>query len=134
MFASNLAKEEAYPDTRWVESLAKEEMAFFGLYLGEEIVGLTGIILNSHVPGEAVMIASYIREEHRGKGLSDLLDRVRIDWARDKGLTHLTVGHRASNEASRRANQRFGFQYTFTESREWPDGEVEDNLNYRLEL
>jgi RimJ/RimL family protein N-acetyltransferase len=81
-----------------------------------------------------VLSASFIRGEYRGRGLSALYYQTRIDWAREQGYTDVYVAHRIGNDASRAANQKFGFKYTHTETTTWPDGTVSDKLWYRLIL
>ena len=81
-----------------------------------------------------VLSASYIRKEYRGQGISALFYQTRIDWARENGYTEVYVAHREGNDASRAANQKFGFKYTHTEQTVWPDGTQSNKLWYRLEL
>ena len=74
---------------------------------------------------------SYIDSEYRGKGLSALLYQARINWARTLGFERITVGHREGNEASKAANQKFGFVFLEKEEIDFPDGRAFD---YRYEL
>jgi RimJ/RimL family protein N-acetyltransferase len=46
----------------------------------------------------------------------------------------VVVGHRASNEASRRAIQRHGFTPTGSTPHLWPDGTEEAHVNYEFAL
>lgn len=132
VFGSNYAREAAFAEGEWSNRLNNTDSASFGLYDKDMLIGTTGVIATG--PGTALLIASYIREEYRGKGLSALLYQARIAWAKEKGIKSIIVSHRKSNTASKAANQHFHFQYTHEEITEWPDGQQEENVFYRLEL
>jgi RimJ/RimL family protein N-acetyltransferase len=134
MFGNSHATEAAYEDKVWQDRLNSTTTACFGLFRNDELIGLTSIVRNAEKPEEAYMTQSYIRKAYRGKGLSRLLYEARISWAREHGIRHLTIGHRASNLASQAANQRFGFSYSHRLSRLWPDGAEEDMVYYSLDL
>lgn len=46
----------------------------------------------------------------------------------------IMVSHRAGNESSKAANQKFGFKYLHANNVSWPDGEFADELVYVLDL
>lgn len=133
-YGSTYAAEAQRTDEDWEQLISNPRAASFGLYHGNELVGITGIVALRDEPMHAKLVASFIREAHRRKGLSSLLYEARIHWARDRRFEKLIVSHRASNVASKRANQHFGFQYTHTEPCEWPDGNTEDHVFYELVL
>jgi RimJ/RimL family protein N-acetyltransferase len=134
MYGNSYAMEAAFTDEQWMDRIMKPGQARFGLYAGDELIGLTGIIIEDEEKGDAYMTQSYIRQEHRGQKLSRLLYEARMAWARANGIRRLIISHKATNYASKAANQRFGFCYTHSESRTWPDGSTEDNLFYELIL
>jgi len=120
----------------WKALLNEERKPIFGLYHQDEIVGLTGLVQDREDPSgnTALCVMSYIRKEHRGKGLSRLLYKTRIDAAKTLGYKKMRTAHRASNEASRRANQHFNFAPIDQKSHAWPDGTIEDIVFYELSL
>lgn len=134
LFGSTFERENAMSDGEWLRKLRDPSCGYFVLTLGQECVGVTGVLTNRENPKHAILIASYIRQEHRRKGGSDFLYEARLDWARRNGFEEVLVSHRSSNEASRRANQRHGFEYTHSEPHTWNDGVVEDEAFYRLRL
>lgn len=134
LFGSTFERESSMSDAEWLSKLRDSSCAYFVLTLGQECVGVTGILTSRENPNHAILIASYIREEYRRKGGSDFLYEARLGWARKNGFEEVLVSHRASNEASRRANQRHGFEYTHSKSHTWNDGVVEDEVSYRLRL
>ena len=134
MFGNSHALESGYSDAVWQERLSSAERAVFGLFAGPVLIGLTSIVRDAQNPEEAYMTQSYIRQEHRGLGLSRLLYAARFDWATEKGIRRLTIGHRETNVASQAANQHFGFLPTHRETRTWPDGVTEDMVYYAKEI
>jgi RimJ/RimL family protein N-acetyltransferase len=123
-------------DEEWQTILHTPSTCVFGLYYNDELVGLTGLFKDRDDPSEetALCVMSYIRIEHRGKGLSRMLYENRIKAAKEMGYRRIKTAHRASNKPSERANQAFGFVLTERKSHVWPDGTCEDILEYELEL
>jgi RimJ/RimL family protein N-acetyltransferase len=134
MFGNSYAMEAAFAEADWMKRVSSENSAVFGLYCGDELAGITGIVINTERPDEAYMTQSYIRIAHRGKGLSRMLYEARLGWAKEKNIKRLVIGHRERNTISKSANQRYGFKYTHRENRTWPDGETEDMVYYELLL
>lgn len=133
-FGSNFERENAFTDPEWLSALTDKGRAYFALSADKLVVGVTGIFKDEQNPSQAILIASYIRSEYRRMGGSDLLYRARLDWARDNGFSEVIVSHRASNEASKRSNQKHGFQYSHSTPHIWNDGVTEDEVYYRLKL
>ncbi|HEX9956487.1 MAG TPA: GNAT family N-acetyltransferase, partial [Fibrella sp.] len=114
VFGSSLSGESERPDSEWQNRLADSNRAYFCLFTdGGETVGLTAVY--GTIDGSAVLVASYIKEAYRGRGLSSLLYNARIGWARANGFKKAIVSHREDNLISKAANQRAGFRYTHTE-------------------
>jgi RimJ/RimL family protein N-acetyltransferase len=134
LFGSTFDRESRMSNQEWLDRLTNPNSAYFALKVGEECVGLTGIVTDRDNPQRALLIASYIREEYRRNGGSGLLYHARLDWARKNGFAEVIVSHRASNEPSKKANQKHGFEYTHSTPHEWNDGVVEDEKFYRLKL
>jgi RimJ/RimL family protein N-acetyltransferase len=135
MFCNSYEYEASFPQEQWTARLSNPDRACFGLYCGNELIGITGIVVaDKEKPDEAHMTQSYIRKEYRGKGLSILLYEARLAWAKAHQIKCLKIGHRASNLASRAANQHYGFTHTHSEPNTWPDGKTEDMFYYELIL
>jgi RimJ/RimL family protein N-acetyltransferase len=61
--------------------------------------------------------------------------KARIKWAKaHPTVERLIVTHRASNLASKFANQKHGFVFTHTHQKIWHDGVLEDEVYYELYL
>lgn len=135
MFGNSYEYEVGLPEEQWLARLANLNGACFGLYYGDELIGITGVVVaDEEKPDEAYMTQSYIRKVYRGKGLSKLLYEARLEWAKAHQIKCLKIGHRAGNQASKSANQHYGFRFTHSEPRTWPDGKVEDMFYYELAL
>ena len=137
VFHSSYALEVTNTPQQWQRTLANPTSQVFGLFDAEHLVGITGVFPWREDPsGEtAVLAMSFILPEYRGCGLSRLLYKARLDWIRSQGVfKRIVVSHRASNEVSRRAIKRHGFLPTRSAPRTWPDGIVEDELFYELQI
>lgn len=134
MFGSNYQKEAAYTQQDWVAFLENDARAIFALYDMGSLIGLTAVTLKKDDPSTAVLFASFIKSAYRGQGLSRLFYQARIDWAKLKNCSSITVSHRVGNEISKAANQRFGFKYVAAKEASWPDGVSADELIYTLQL
>lgn len=134
MFGSNYLREAAFTQDQWLERINNPDAACLGLYCNNELIGITGIMLDKERPGSAILTQSYIRSSYRKKGLSALLFNARLAWARERNIQRVEVGNRADNIAAIAANQRFGFTYTHNEPHTWPDSTSEDIFYYELIL
>jgi RimJ/RimL family protein N-acetyltransferase len=134
-FGSIYANELQNRQADWQRWLGHSDGCVFALFYNDEIVGITGVRADKDDPTAGFLIASYIKHEHQGKGLSEKLYEARIRWALAFSLwRRLIVAHRKSNNASRRAIQRHGFKYTHQIAKLWPDGTSEDEICYELDL
>jgi len=137
VFHSSYELEVTIEPEQWQRTLANPASQVFGLFDEEYLVGITAVFPSSEDPsGEtAVLAMSFILPEYRGRGLSRLLYKARLDWIRSHGVfKRIVVSHRASNEVSRRAIERHGFLPIRSAPRTWPDGTVEDELFYELQI
>lgn len=136
VFGSNFEKENGYDADVWRSWLEDADVAIFGLFDDSgAVAGMTAIALrrDDDTRSTAKLWGSWLRPDLRGQGLSALLYRARIDWARrHPSVQKIIVSHRASNTASMKANQKHGFIFTHRAPHVWPDGAAEDQLFYEL--
>lgn len=136
-FFSPSVDEFKMTDDQWKERLANTESANFGLFNDQnEIIGLTAIFRDKDDRALAWMVASYIKAAYRGQGLTRYLYEARIQWAKDQKDIHtLVVNHRIDNEISRKAHQKFKFEFVqeFPPT-DWPNGEIMGYVEYRLKI
>jgi RimJ/RimL family protein N-acetyltransferase len=135
VFLSSYDREAAFLPAEWRSRLDGIGRCMFGLFDGEALIGLTGVITDATDPSgrTALFVASYLRPEHRGRGLSAYFYEARLAWVRaQRQFARVVVSHRAGNEPSRRANQRFGFREVDRVVRTWPDGTPGEEVRYEL--
>lgn len=137
VFGSNYKKESAHTKQDWLVWLQNKNSCIFGVYDGASIIGMTGIAIDREDPEQksAVLWGSWLEPAYRGKGLSKRMYEQRIGWAKQHPTCALIkVSHRKSNTASKGANQKHGFAYSHTITKEWPDGGTDDDLFYTLRI
>lgn len=135
VFGSNYEKESQFSETDWREYLRAKEIAVFMIFADEKPIGMTGVSVFRDDPTNktAILWGTWLEPDFRGKGLSDLMYKARINWAKNHpGIERIIVSHRASNLASKYANQKHGFVFTSTHEKVWTDGAVEDEVFYEL--
>ncbi len=133
VFGGSYADEKDKTDEEWRGQLESEKVATFALFDGDVPIGMTGIAYDRKDPAQktAILWGSWLKPEYRKRGLSNLMYTARLDWAEARpDIDRVLVGHRASNLASKRANQKHGFAFMCAESRTWHDGITEDDVSY----
>ncbi len=121
----------------WRAEIKGDDHQIFGLFDVKELIGITAAFTwRGDKTGKTALLAmSYIAPDYRGRGLSRKLYDARLNWIAERPqFRKVIVGHRASNEVSRRANQHYGFVQTGRVANTWPDGAVEDEVTYELVL
>ena len=134
LFLKSYDKEKTQEEEYWRNYLRGERGAVFVLEDNGIPIGLTGAFRYSGIPEDTVSLGmSFIRSEYRGRGLSGLFYEARINWAKNQsGVNRIIVAHRAGNEASKRANQKFGFTLYEVKEIDFPDGSRDDEYKYEL--
>lgn len=135
VFGSNYETESKFSEADWRRRLGAKDSAVFMIFSGETPVGITGVSVFRDDPTKrtGILWGSWLEPDFRGKGLSDLMYKARLDWAENyPGIERIIVSHRASNVASKRANQKHGFIFTRTHEKVWADGKIEDEVCYEL--
>ena len=135
-FSLTLAEDAARPDSHWQDMLAEPAVALFALFDDDAMIGMTGAFTDRDDPRgtTAAFGMTWIAPGDRGRGLSRLYYRERVAWACATGHQRIVVGYRASNLASGAAMRAAGFVSVRRRSHRWPDGGVEDELLYGLDL
>ena len=137
VFGSNYEKESQMTEADWREKLRANDNAIFLLYENETPVGVTCVSVdrNDSTQKTALLWGSWLAPDFRGKGLSELMYKTRIEWAkRQPTVEKIIVSHRASNLSSKYANQKHGFTLTHKTEKVWTDGVTEDEIFYKLEI
>lgn len=137
LYGNSLAIEKAWGDNAWIDMFSDERHQFFGLFDRETLIGIGAVFTaRSDKDGKTALLASaYIQPAYRGQGFSRLLYEARIRWiVESERFDRIAVGHKQGNEASRRANQHFGFIQTASEEATWGDGSKDIKYSYEMRL
>ena len=137
VFATSYEEAAARSQQEWEAPIIGHAHRVFGLFDGAHLIGITAALTWREDPSgqTAVLAMSFILPEYRGRGLSRLFYEARLDWIRSQPqFRRVIVSHRASNEAPRRTNHRYGFVPTGRVEHVWPDGESEEEITYELSI
>jgi RimJ/RimL family protein N-acetyltransferase len=130
-------KEIKTSESGWRELLDGNGKCIFGLFDNTQMVGFAAVLTWQNDPSgqSGLMAMDYIDAKYRGRHLSKLLYEARINWAiNHTPFKRLVISHKEGNEASRRANQAFGFKFIGNKLIEWPDGSKAPDHTYELDI
>jgi ribosomal protein S18 acetylase RimI-like enzyme len=65
---------------------------------------------NVPMPGSLYIVTTGILEEHRGKGLGDVMKAWQVAYAKHRGFTRIVTNMRQSNTAIIELNKKYGFK------------------------
>lgn len=135
VFGSNYEKESQMTEAEWRSRLQANDNAILLILDDETPIGMTGVSIDRNDPAKktALLWGTWLEPHFRRKGLSDLMYRTRIDWAKAQPTVEkIVVSHRASNPSSKYANRKQGFVFTHKIEKVWTDGATEDEIFYEL--
>ena len=136
-FGSHYEREVLFSKQKWIEWVSRTNQGIFLIYDADKPIGTTGIYIpqDTVTKTTAVLWGSWLESDYRRKGISDLMYKTRIDWAKQQPeIRRIEVSHRESNVASKYANQKHGFKLLKTEDKVWHDGISEKDVIYELKL
>jgi RimJ/RimL family protein N-acetyltransferase len=135
VFLSPYAAERDHAPEEWRRWLRHDGKWVFGLFNVTELAGYQGVATYWYDDAVGIIWGSYIKPDYRGRGLSERLYKACVEKSVETlSWKKLIVSHRDGNEASRSANQKFGFQFTHRDSKDWPDGTTGTESHYELDL
>lgn len=138
VFLRRYDEEKQQADDYWQRSFKEDafkEKAIFGVYDQNQIIGMGGLFPEADVQRAARLGGAYISAPYRGKGIAHKLLQMRLDWAKASGLYDAAyISHRKGNAASRSVILNAGFELVEEKAIQWPDGAVDDEYIYKLEL
>ncbi len=137
VFGSNYESESQMTEAEWRRRFQPDDSAIFLIYEDETPIGMTCVGVDRDDPTKKIALfwGSWLAPRFRRKGLSELMYQARINWANQHPtVERLVVSHRASNLASKYANQKHGFVLTHKNEKIWTDGATEDEIFYELRI
>jgi RimJ/RimL family protein N-acetyltransferase len=134
-FSVPLATTLAQTPEGWQSRLGTADSAVFGLYNDNKIIGLNAIFKDSAQDRTAILAATYVQSTYRGRGLSRLILKAGIDWAKAHGgFDRIEIGHRKGNQALLKAIQAFDFKEVKQRDHTFGDGTQDVLLIYELRI
>ncbi len=137
VFGSHYEREKNYSKKDWKDWIKGKNQAVFFIYDDEIPIGMTGIYIpqDTVTKTTAILWGSWLESDYRRKGVSRLMYKARIDWAKQQpAIKRIEVSHRESNLASKYATQKHGFKLIKEENKEWHDGITEKDVIYELKI
>ena len=128
VFSSTLAREEAFDEEAWRKRLSgstqfKAEAGHRDLWLdmpapnqavtfiaesGGDDVGMATVLVVDE-PGTALVVGVWVSPSARGQGVAPRLFEEMIAWARDRGLTRVTLDVGDANTSAQKLYANLGF-------------------------
>ena len=137
VFGSNYESESKFTEADWRSRLQSKDSAVFMLFANEKPIGITGVSLwrEDRAGKTAIFWGSWLEPDFRRKGLSKIMYRARFDWVKGRpAIEKIIISHRASNAASKFANQKHEFIFTHAHEKIWADGATENEVYYELKI
>ena len=130
---------EKLSDDEWKNRLSNPASVSFVIIdeKTQAVVGLTGVYLEGGDANSEAghMISSFIKNSHKGTGLSKLLYQARIDWAKKHHrLKRLVLEQRETNTGIKCVHQKFGFKFLQKSQCKFADGTIAKTEIFELNL
>ncbi len=131
-FLDTTAQAEKRSQDEWKSYLLGDTKRIFGLFDNNSLIGIASIFQpDEAMPHIAQFAMGYIAPNYRGKGLSTMLYKARLDWAiNETDFTVLKISHRKGNKASQSAVLKHGFTYIEDRKEDFGDGCVDWSCKY----
>ncbi|HNQ91681.1 MAG TPA: GNAT family N-acetyltransferase [Alphaproteobacteria bacterium] len=110
-FLESADQAKSRPDERWISELSNPKNALFMLYNKELPVGFAGNFHFGEMKDHEREIGMlYVNPRYRGNNFALQLVNFCLDYAlADKSISHMGIGHRRNNNASKSVILRCGF-------------------------
>lgn len=133
VFGSGYEKESRFVEDNW--RIRLKNNVIFLIESGETPIGMTsvGIDINDATGKTAILWGSWLAPAFRRRGISALIYRTRLEWAKSQpNVERIVAAYRVSNPASKNALRKHGFVETKREPFDWADGTSEDLVSCEL--
>lgn len=95
----------------WATEWINDPAAMFMAVVGDDVIGVAGLMLDTDRPERAEVAYTAVRREWRGKSVAATLKRASMAWAAEHGITEIYTWTQRGNDAMRRLNEHLGFSY-----------------------
>lgn len=133
-FWDSPARVVTHDDEYWKGMLGRENSVLFGVFDGEDMVGITALSAYHDSPEDTVVLGfDYIMPTHRGRGLGHMFYNARMEWIKHRpSIRRALVNHRKGNSASEALIKKHGFQKY--EEAPFTYGDGTEGISMRYEL
>jgi mycothiol synthase len=100
---------------QWETDWINEPASMFVALAGDEVIGTSGLMLDTDQPERAELALTAVRREWRRRGVASALKRWTHAWAARNGISEVYTWTQCGNEDMRRLNTHLGYT-TRTES------------------
>lgn len=136
-FGSNYDVESKKSNRDWQKQIAQVDCATFLVNDKNTPVGMTAVGIDVHdkTNKTAFLWGSWLEPSLRGQRISTLMYEARIKWIKHcTKMNAVIVACRESNKVSQHIILSNNFHFTHKIQRKWPDGAIEKELFFRLDL
>jgi GNAT superfamily N-acetyltransferase len=95
----------------WATQWINDPAAMFLAIVGDNVIGVAGLWLDTDRPERAEVGYTAVRPEWRGKSVASTLKRTSMAWAAGHGITEIYTWTQQGNENMRQLNEHLGFTY-----------------------
>lgn len=95
----------------WAKEWINDPEAMFLAVVGDEVIGVAGLLLDTDKPERAEVAYTAVRREWRGKSVAATLKRMSMAWAAEHGIAEVYTWTQRGNDNMRRLNEHLGFTY-----------------------
>ena len=95
----------------WATEWINDPAAMFLAVVGDDVIGVAGLMLDTDRPERAEVAYTAVRREWRGHAVASTLKRTSMAWAAEHGITQVYTWTQQGNENMRRLNEHLGFTY-----------------------
>jgi len=118
-FGSTYEADAAKPDEWWhtiarLSDEGEEQRTFVAADEDDRWLGFIVVRRDDEHPPDAVVNATWVAPEARGRGIATALTRACVEWAAERGFAAIGVSAVIGNEAARRTYEAAGFEPAFT--------------------
>jgi len=95
----------------WATEWINEPAAMFLAVVGDDVIGVAGLMLDTDKPERAEVAYTAVRRDWRGKAVASTLKRTSMAWAAEHGISEVYTWTQQGNANMRRLNEHLGFSY-----------------------
>jgi ribosomal protein S18 acetylase RimI-like enzyme len=110
-FGSSFEEESAFDDLMWNNRLKKKNVATFGAFSKEELVGIVLGVINprNKLMHIATLNSVYVKKEYRSRGIGKVLTKKTMEYLFNKNVEIINLSVATTNKKAINLYESFGF-------------------------